>query len=127
MGFGQDLGVAPDPALALLRLQQLRFPLHLGQQGDRDVVQAALAPGFQVVGDGDDAGMVDDEARLLGHFPDGRRLEGLPQLQMAAGDGPVGGMASLALAEQHLALAVGEDDADPDAGIGSRHRGRSWL
>ena len=35
---------------------------------------------------------------------------------MTAGDGPVGGMAALALAKQYLALAIGENDADTDAG-----------
>ena len=76
--LGQSVRVAPDPALAFFRLQQLRLPVHLCQQGDRDVVQAALAPGLQVVGDGDDARLADDEAGLFRHLPDGCRLEGLP-------------------------------------------------
>ena len=85
-------------------------------------MQPALAPGLQVVGDGDDAGVGDEKTCLLGHLPDRRRLEALAKLQMATGDGPVGGVAALALAEQHLALVVDEDDTDPDARIGSGHK-----
>ena len=86
-------------------------------------MEAALAPGFQVVAHRDDLGMVDDEAGLLGHFADCRRFETFAKLEVATSDGPVGGMAALAFAEQHLSLGVDQDDADPDAGVRSGH----WI
>ena len=99
--------------LAFFRLQQLWLPSTSASRVTPEI-GSALAPNLQVVGDGDDARLADDEAvsSATSRMAADSKVSPIPDDRL---DGPVGGMAVSALAKRYLFWPLVEH-ADTDVG-----------